>query len=78
MGKLGLKASLMNHATTVSATGNLGVQAVPRAVLALSLANDGRSVGFMHAMNGDRITLSRNVRPRRRSSGCRDNIVWRS
>jgi hypothetical protein len=38
--------SLMNHATTMPATANRGVQAFPRAVLALSLANDGTSVGL--------------------------------
>ena len=36
----------MNHATTVSATVNRGVQAFPRAVLALSLANDGAPSGY--------------------------------
>ena len=61
----------MNHATTVSATVNRGVQAFPRAGLAwgprMTALRRGR-----HAMNGDRITPSRYVRPGRRSSGSRD------
>jgi hypothetical protein len=35
----------MNHATTVSATGNRGVQVFPRAALALCLANGGAPSG---------------------------------